>query len=100
MERIFNGKKVLLPFFLMITSCGAMSSALAKEPNYYINLLKEMFEKVTIEKNEKAIPTYYDSEFELSSNGKTMNYKQFLQVHKDVYKTSIQYSIRSLPSRA
>ena len=67
--------------------------ALADQHNHIV-LLKEMFDKVAVEKNDKAIPLYYDKGFELYSNGKKMKYDAFLKMHQDVYKTSIQYKIR------
>ena len=60
----------------------------------HITLLKEMFNKVTIEKNDRAISTYYDKDFELFSNGKKVDFATFLKMHHDIYKTSIQYKIR------
>lgn len=66
----------------------------AEQPNHYISLLKEMFAKVTVEKNAHAIPLYYDKDFELYSNGKTMGYQELLQSHQAIYKTPIQYEIR------
>jgi len=77
----------ILQFFL------TASIAIANEPSR-ITLLKEMFDKVTIEKNDKAIPLYYDNSFKLYSNGKKIKYDAFLQMHRDIYKTSIQYKIR------
>jgi len=53
-----------------------------------------MFNEVTIKKNDKAIPIYYDQLFELYSNGKKMRYDEFLKMHHDVFKTKIQYNIR------
>lgn len=61
---------------------------------YYLHLLKEMFQKVTLEKNARAIPRYYDSNFKLQSNGKMLNYLEFLRLHQEIYKTPIQYKIR------
>lgn len=60
----------------------------------HMTLLKEMFDKVTIEKNDQAIPLYYDKNFELYSNGKKMDFDAFLKMNRDVYKTSIQYKVR------
>ena len=57
---------------------------------HYLPLLKEMFTKVTIEKNSEAIPTYYDNNFECLSNGKKMDFKDFLKMHQEIYKTPIQ----------
>lgn len=59
-----------------------------------LTLLKEMFDKVTVEKNDKVIPLYYDKNFELYSNGKKMTYAEFLEMHKNIYKTSIHYKVR------
>lgn len=67
--------------------------AIADQPSH-ITLLKEMFDKVTVEKNDKAIPLYYEKDFELYSNGKKMTYDEFLQLHRNIYKTSIQYKVR------
>jgi hypothetical protein len=53
-----------------------------------------MFTKVTVEKNDKAIPLYYSNNFELYSNGKKMNFNEFLQHHQAIYKTTIQYKVR------
>lgn len=53
-----------------------------------------MFTKVTIEKNDKEIPSYYSKDFELYSNGKTMKFNEFLKLHQAIYKTPIQYKIR------
>lgn len=66
----------------------------ADQQSHYILLLKEMFTKVTIEKNDKAIPVYYDKGFQLYSNGKIINFNQFLQQHHAIYQTPIQYKIR------
>jgi hypothetical protein len=69
-------------------------AALANQTSSYLSLLKEMFTKVTLERNGKAIPLYYDKDFKLYSNGKIMNYEQFLKQHKAIFKTSIQYKVR------
>lgn len=71
----------------------AAQIAIADQPSN-VALLKEMFEKVTIQKSDKAISLYYDKHFELYSNGKKMSYEEFLQMHHDVFKTSIQYKVR------
>lgn len=77
----------ILPFLIISQiSIAAHQSRVA--------LLKEMFDKVTVEKNDKAIPLYYDNDFELYSNGNRMKYDAYLQMHKDIYKTSIQYKVR------
>lgn len=75
--------------FLLITQ-----AAFSAQSPHYILLLKEMFTKVTMEKNDQAIPLYYDKHFELHSNGKTMKFNEFLQLHQAVYKTPIQYEVR------
>lgn len=60
----------------------------------HASLLKDMFAKVTVAKNDKAIPEYYDKDFALYSNGKKMKYEEFLHLHQKVYETSIQYKVR------
>ncbi len=79
----------LLSLFVFI---GVTQAAIADRS--HITALKEMFEKVTVEKNERAIPLYYDKDFELYSNGKKIGYDAFLKMHRDIYKTSIQYKVR------
>lgn len=66
----------------------------AGQSAHYISLLKEMFAKVTVAKNDNAIPLYYDKDFKLYSNGNAMEYQEFLQLHQAIYKTPIQYKIR------
>lgn len=61
---------------------------------HYAALLKEMFTKVTVEKNAQAIPIYYAKDFELQSNGKTMKFNEFLKLHQTIYQTGIQYKVR------
>lgn len=82
-------KKIFL-FYLLIF--GFTQQAMAGRS--HITLLKEMFEKVTVEKNDRAIPLYYDKDFLLYSNGKKMDFNAFLKMHRDIYKTSIQYKVR------
>jgi hypothetical protein len=50
--------------------------------------------KVTLEKNDRVIPSYYCKDFELHSNGKIMKFREFLQLHQAIYKTPIQYKVR------
>lgn len=66
----------------------------ATQKTHYIPLLKEMFTKVTQEKNDKAIPLYYDKDFLLYTNGNTETYEQFLKQHQAIYKTPVKYQIR------
>lgn len=86
-------KNLLLKFFWIACLFQFLQVSKADQPNH-ITLLKEMFEKVTVNKDDKAIPLYYDKDFELYSNGNKMNYNKFLQMHQKIYKTSIQYKIR------
>lgn len=69
-------------------------SALANQAFHYVSLIKKMFAEVTLKKNGQAIPLYYDKDFKLYSNGKVMNYEDFLKQHEAIYKTPIQYKIR------
>jgi hypothetical protein len=57
------------------------------------NELKEMFKEMVEKKNASLIPTYYDKDFLLYTNGKTMNYQLFLSSHQKVYQTNIKYLI-------
>jgi hypothetical protein len=83
-------------FLIQLLCCASLLSqtVFATPSTHYISLLKEMFTQVTVKKNDHAIPTYYDNDFELHSNGKTISFNEFLQMHQAIYKTPIQYSIR------
>lgn len=82
-------------FKICVYSAAVLTASMAVAgPTNHITLLKEMFDKVTIEKNDKAISLYYDKSFELYSNGKKMTYDEFLQMHQNVFKTAIQYKVR------
>lgn len=59
-----------------------------------IKLLKEMFEKVTIEKNSGAISHYYHPEFVMITNQQEMSYDTFYTSHLNIYGSTINYSIR------
>jgi hypothetical protein len=59
----------LFGFVCIIQLLLTSQIAMADKPSH-IALLKEMFDKVTVEENDKAIPLYYDKDFELYSNGK------------------------------
>lgn len=96
MEGLKMKKNFLVEFFglvFILQFLLATQTAIADQPRP-IALLKEMFDKVTVEKNDKAIPLYYDKNFELYSNGKKMTLDTFLKMHRDIYKTSIQYKVR------
>jgi hypothetical protein len=96
MEGIKMRKKFLTHCLAVVCSIPFLlttQTARADQTNH-ITQLKEMFNKVTIDKNDKAIPMYYHKDFELYSNGNMMKYDVFLQMHKDIYKTAIQYKIR------
>lgn len=84
----------IIYFICLLQLLLATQATLAQQPSHYISLLKEMFTKVTIEKNSKAIPLYYHKDFQLFSNGKTMNLTAFLQQHEAIYKTPIEYKVR------
>lgn len=58
-----------------------------------IQLLKEMFDKMVIEKNTSLIPEYYHSDFLLFTNGIQMDYTAFLKSHEEIYASPIQYQI-------
>lgn len=87
----------LLEFFIFICALQLLlitKAAFAGQPSHYIFLLKEMFTKVTLEKNAKAIPLYYSEDFKLYSNGRTINFNEFLEQHQKIYQTPIQYKLR------
>lgn len=71
-----------------------MSNSTSALSTHYISLLKEMFTKVVEPKNANLIPHYYSENFELYTNGKTINYAEFLKSHEEIYQTNIQYQIR------
>lgn len=56
--------------------------------------LIEMFENMVTKKDSSLVPTYYDPEFVLTTNGRVQSYPDFLQGHERVYDTSISYRIR------
>lgn len=81
-------------FLLCLVSLFLSFAQTAEAAQSRTSLLMEMFDKVTIEKNDQAIPLYYDKTFELYSNGKKMDFDAFLKMHRDIYKKSIQYKVR------
>lgn len=83
----------MVKLFCVFQLLFASHISMADQKNNTV-LLKEMFQKVTLEKNDKAIPVYYGKQFELYSNGKKMTYDEFLKMHHDVFKTNIQYNVR------
>ena len=74
---------------IILITLGLISTAWADN----IDVLKNMFTNMVVKKDISDMPKYYTSDFELYSNGKTMNYKQYYLGHKSIYKTSIQYQI-------
>lgn len=86
-------KKIFLLCFLTSFVFWGFAQT-AKADQSHIIILKEMFDKVAVKKNARAIPLYYDKDFELYSNGNKMDFDAFLKMHHDIYKTSIQYKIR------
>ena len=85
-------KMFLLCLLNLSVFFGFTQTAIADQS--HSTLLKEMFDKVTVKKNDQAIPLYYDKDFELYSNGKKMDFDAFLKMHRDIYKTLIQYKVR------
>lgn len=55
--------------------------------------LKEMFHEMVEKKNADLISKYYHPDFLLYTNGKEMTYSEMDALHKDIYKTSIQYKV-------
>lgn len=56
--------------------------------------LIEMFENMVTKKDSSLVPTYYDPEFVLTTNGRIQSYQDFLEGHERLYDTSISYRIR------
>ena len=61
--------------------------------NKYSLLLEEMFQEVVIKKQAKLQKKYYHPEFKLYANGLIQEYKEYVKLHEDVYKTDIQYKV-------
>lgn len=80
-------RKILLALAALLVSATAYPSSL------HVEQIKSMFHNMVEEKKIALMPRYYDINFELYSNGKTMSYTQFVTMHEDVYKTDIQYDI-------
>ncbi len=59
-----------------------------------IDLLKEMFQKMVVNKDASLIPYYYAKDLILYSNGNKENYAEFYDSHKKYYQTPIQYQIK------
>ena len=72
---------ILLPLTIQVAQASSSD---------HLALLKEMFQKVTVEKNANAIPSFYAPDFVLFSNAKSMDYQSFLALHQEIYKTPIQ----------
>lgn len=92
MTRLLFRKIIQLAYIFQFLLMG--QGALACTTPHYIPLLKEMFAEVALAKNDKAIPKYYDKDFELYSNGKMIRLNEYLHLHESIYKTPIQYKIR------
>lgn len=58
-----------------------------------VQLLKEMFERMVIEKNADLLPDYYHPDFHMISNGRDQDYPAFAESHRKVYLTPISYSV-------
>lgn len=64
-----------------------------RESTMLIKQLKAMFEEMVIKKDLSAIPRYYHADFRLYTNGEEMDYEAFLESHRKIYATPIQYKI-------
>ncbi len=56
--------------------------------------LMEMFSRMVEAKDIDACPRYYHPQFVLETNGHTEGYAEFLEGHRRVYATPIDYAIR------
>lgn len=59
----------------------------------YIAKLKEMFERMVVQKDASLIPFYYHKEFLLYTNDQVTDYDAFLASHIQYYQTPIQYQV-------
>lgn len=84
----------LLVLVLMLTACSQEKSSKSGERGMYIDLLKEMFQKMVLNKNASLIPQYYHRDFLLYTNGQEMDFITFLESHQKYYQTPIQYQIK------
>lgn len=90
-----NTMKAVMGFMLtLFVLSNFFQLAMAGPASHYVELLQEMFQKVTVEKNANLISTYYHPDFKLYSNGKEMSYVDFLKSHQEIYKTPIVYQMR------
>lgn len=48
---------------------------------------------MVVKKNAALIERYYHTDFLLFTNGKTMDFDEFLKTHQEIYATPIQYEI-------
>lgn len=83
-------KKILCGLALLaILAAGCRESGAGNQ----LGLLKEMFSEMVVKKQASLIPHYYHPEFLLFTNGREMGYEEFLNSHREVYETPIQYAI-------
>lgn len=78
--------------FLIAITLSLATFSYAKTVSLSDNL-KSMFNEMVVKKDASLISTYYDKEFLLYTNGKKMDYHQFLLSHKKIYRTNIKYSV-------
>lgn len=55
--------------------------------------LKEMFQKMVVEKDASQLALYYHPEFLCYTNGKIMTFDDMNTFHQEVYATPIQYAV-------
>ncbi len=60
----------------------------------YRQLLDEMFRESVLKKDASKFEKYYAPDFVCFTNGKTMEYPEYLAFHEKVYTTPIQYEVR------
>ena len=58
-----------------------------------VAVLREMFDKMVVNKDGDAIERFYDPSFVMYSNGVTQNYEEFAVSHRHIYETPISYAI-------
>lgn len=81
---------------ILCTSCSreGKNDRAEPSPDRYTVLMKEMFSEMVEKKQANLIPYYYHPDLIVYTNGIEFDYKSFLDMHRDIYQTPIQYSVR------
>jgi SnoaL-like domain len=58
-----------------------------------VALLREMFDKMVVDKNADLAERYYHPDFVMYSDGLRQDFAEFRASHRDIYATPISYAI-------